>query len=236
MFNDIIEKELTQKGASLVGFADLDMIPNELRKNLPHGIIIAKALDPQIVSNIPTGPHMDYYNAYKDVSNKLNDMCEFTSQLIEGLGFHAFPQSRRFIKQNEQWRTPLPHKTVATLAGIGWIGKSAVLVTKKYGCAIRLTSVLTDLPLTTGIPIKSSECGTCMECTKHCPGRAVKGINWEIATDRDELLNPSACKNTVRKRGEPFHLEEGTCGVCIAVCPFTQRYIKASHYNDNKQV
>lgn len=123
------------------------------------------------------------------------------------------------------WRTPLPHKTVATLAGIGWIGKSAVLVTEDYGCAIRITTVLTDMPFLTGTPIKTSKCGTCMVCTTHCPGKAVKDLNWQVYVDRDELLDPNACKRTVIERGKPFGLTEGTCGVCIAVCPYTQQYI-----------
>ena len=46
-------------------------------------------------------------------------------------------------------QTALPHKTIATRAGIGWIGKSALLVTAKYGSAIRLSSILTDTPIET---------------------------------------------------------------------------------------
>ena len=53
----------------------------------------------------------------------------------------------------------LPHKTVATRAGIGWIGKCALLVTEKYGSAIRLTTVLTDMDLETDQPINGSKCG-----------------------------------------------------------------------------
>ena len=45
------------------------------------------------------------------------------------------------------FRTVMPHKTVAVHAGLGWIGKSALFVTEKYGSAVRLTSVLTDAPL-----------------------------------------------------------------------------------------
>ncbi len=228
MYNDFINDELKSKGATLVGFADLSAVSVEARRNLPYGILIAKALNPEIVGKIPSGPHMDYYNEYKSVNVQLNDLCEYTASLIIEKGFNAFPQSKGHIKQDAFWRTPLPHKTVATLAGIGWIGKSAVLVTKEHGCAVRLTTVLTDMPFLTGTPIKASQCGNCMECTTNCPGKAVTGVNWQVGVDRNELLNPDVCKKTVKKRGEPFNLTEGTCGVCIAVCPYTKRYIEKS--------
>jgi len=39
----------------------------------------------------------------------------------------------------------MPQKTIATRAGLGWIGKTALLITPQFGSAIRLNSVLTDM-------------------------------------------------------------------------------------------
>lgn len=226
MFNEYLTANLKEHGATQVGFADLSVIPQTARQNLPYGIAIAIALDPTIVSRIPTGPHLDYYDGYKLVNNQLNTLCEYTAQLIVYAGYKAFPQSRRNVRQDENRRTPLPHKTVATLAGMGWIGKSAVLVTEEYGSAVRLTTILTDMPFVTGTPVVTSKCGDCMECTVHCPGKAVKGAAWNAGIAREELLDPDACKETVINRGREFDLTEGTCGVCLAICPYTKRYIK----------
>lgn len=225
MYNDFLTERLHEKGATLVGFADLTILPTDIRKGYNYGVIIAKALNPHIISRIPTGVHLEYYEEYSNVSSQLHDLCEYTATLITDKGFNAFPQSKRYIKQDKYWRTPLPHKTIATLAGVGWIGKSALLVTEKYGSAIRITSVLTDMPFHTKEPITASRCGDCMVCTSLCPGKAVNGCNWYVGIDRDELLDPNVCKSTVIKRGEPFSLTEGTCGVCIAVCPYTQKYM-----------
>jgi epoxyqueuosine reductase QueG len=225
MFNDFLTDKLYEKGASLVGFADLTVLSETVNRGFPFGISIAVALDPRIVSRIPSGPHWEYHEEYRKVSDQLNELCEYTAALITEMGYQAFPQSRRFIKQDKYWRTPLPHKTVATLSGIGWIGKCALLVTEKYGSAVRLTSVLTDMPFHIGTPITESQCGGCMECALLCPGRAIGGRNWHVGIDRDELVDPDVCKSTVIRRGEPFKLTEGTCGVCIAACPYTQRYI-----------
>jgi epoxyqueuosine reductase QueG len=79
------------------------------------------------------------------------------------------------VKQVDLTKTDahLPHKTVATKAGFGWIGKSALLITKRYGAAIRLASVLTDADLDTAEPVEQSMCGDCRQCADHCPAKAI---------------------------------------------------------------
>jgi len=39
----------------------------------------------------------------------------------------------------------LPHKTAATQSGLGWIGKTAVFVSARFGAAVRLATVFTDV-------------------------------------------------------------------------------------------
>jgi epoxyqueuosine reductase QueG len=85
------------------------------------------------------------------------------------------------------------------------------------------------MPLKTGAPINSSFCGDCMECVKNCPGNAIIGSLWELHTDRDELLNAYECKKTVIDRGKIYGITEGSCGVCLAVCPWTKKYIESSN-------
>lgn len=150
-YNGLIKKELKKIGATMVGFADLSEIDKEIRRGFPFGISIAIALNPSIVGKIPTGPHLDYYYEMEAVSKKLKDLSNYMEEFIKTKGFNAFSQAS--IKSDSQYRTPLPHKTVATRAGLGWIGKSATLVTEEYGNAIRINSVLTDMPLLTGEPI-----------------------------------------------------------------------------------
>lgn len=222
-YNDLIKKQLKNRGATLVGFADLSEIDVRQRRGYQYGISIAIALNPNIIAEILTGPHIEYFNEYKVVSQKLKELSQYSERFIISKGFHAFSQAS--IKQDENYTTPLPHKTVATRAGIGWIGKSATLVNERYGNAIRLNSVLTDMPFITGTPINTSQCGQCNLCVNHCPGKAVQGANWDIKTGRDELLDAFACKNEVIRRGTPFGLKEGTCGVCIAICKYTHQYI-----------
>jgi epoxyqueuosine reductase QueG len=130
------------------------------------------------------------------------------------------------VQSETDYTTKLPHKTVATRAGLGWIGKSALLVTKEYGSMVRISSILTDAPLKTAKSINTSKCGNCEACKSACPAQAISGKLWSINTYRDEFYNAELCRKTARERAvKGFGIEITQCGKCIYVCPYTQRYL-----------
>jgi epoxyqueuosine reductase QueG len=123
-------------------------------------------------------------------------------------------------------RTALPHKTVATRAGLGWIGKNALLITRTFGSAVRLTSVLTDAPFIADEPIDQSRCGNCRVCVDICPGGAPQGKNWVCGRDRDDFFSARDCFNAMEDLTGRAGLEtRSICGICIASCPWTQKYL-----------
>ena len=127
------------------------------------------------------------------------------------------------------YSTRLPHKTVATRAGLGWIGKCALLVTRQYGSVVRLNRVLTDAPLPTAPAASRSRCGKCRACVDVCPAHAPVGRPWETGLARAEYLNAFACAATARELAARRTGVQGTfCGICIAACPWTQKYLKRS--------
>jgi epoxyqueuosine reductase QueG len=213
---------ILNKNVSLIGFADLTEIDKNLCYGFRYGVSIAIAL--KVFPSITNEPSRGYYNEYKEVSKLLRETSNFIAEKINEKGFSAYSLANE--KQNKQFRTKLPFKTLATRAGLGWIGKSATLVTKNFGNAIRLNGVLTEMPFKTGKPIIRSFCGNCTECVKYCPGKAIIGNSWNINIDRDNLLNAHECKKAVIERGKMWNVTEGTCGICLAVCPYTKEYIK----------
>lgn len=67
------------------------------------------------------------------------------------------------------------------MSGLGWIGKNNLLVTEKYGAALSMCSVLTDVPLNTvKTDMISCRCGECNLCVKVCSVQAIYGKsgNW----------------------------------------------------------
>ena len=141
-----------------------------------------------------------------------------------------FPYTTLF--RSEDWEssgtyeTMLPHKTAARLAGLGWIGKSALLVNETYGSMVRYMTVLTNAPLDIARPIDQSKCGGCMICTNACPAGAVLGKNWEPGMTRSDIFDAFKCREIARARAIEYIGEDVTiCGRCIYVCPHTQRYL-----------
>lgn len=219
--NQWVNEILKDRNLALTGFADLSEIDPEIRYGYQYGICIAIAL--QVFPSITSEPSKEYYDEFKAVNIKLRETSIFLADKIKERGFNAYSLAHE--KQNEVFRTQLPFKTIATRSGLGWIGKSAALITREYGNAIRLNGVLTDMPLTAGKPVNESFCGKCEECVKHCPGHAIKGNTWSLHMDRDNLLDAFSCKKAVIERGRVFNVTEGACGICISVCPWTKRYI-----------
>lgn len=224
MFNEKIKEHLYDNGAAIVGFADLSNVKYCQWKS---GVSIALSMTPNIIESISKGPNIDYYNEYNSLNAKLNDLAILTAKFINTEGYHAIAQTTNNINYYGNYRTLIPHKTIATRAGIGWIGKSALLVTNKYGSAIRLTSVLTNMEFDYGTKINESKCGNCQICKESCPGKAISGINWNVDIDRDNFYNAVSCSSVAKSLSHKLINKEVTlCGKCIEVCPYTQKYIR----------
>lgn len=214
---------LIQNGASKVGIANLSKLT---KTDMITGISILVKIPKSVIKSIADGPNMDYYDQYNLINDKLDDLTNLGAEYIRTKGYEAIAQTTDYVKLDENYRTELPHKTVATMAGLGWIGKSALFITKEYGSAIRLTSILTNAELEYGEPITKSICGDCNLCVEACPGHAISGKLWDNQTDRDEILNPIKCFNKARQLSKDrMNIDITLCGKCIEVCPYTKGYL-----------
>jgi epoxyqueuosine reductase QueG len=212
---------LHDKDIALVGFADLSEIDSEARQGLLYGICMAIAL--QVFPATDKRPSIDYFAEYKRINRQRKHL---TQDIIAAITERGYKAANAAIPQDKNYRTPLPLKTIATRAGLGWIGKSGTLITKEYGNAVRIVGILTDMPLETATPVNESMCGTCDECVRLCPGGAIKGNLWRMGMEREELIDPFVCKQTAIARGKELgSTEAAMCGICLAVCPWTMRYM-----------
>ena len=222
-----LEALLREAGAAKVGFGRLDSVPGELRRHLPVGVSVAVLIPGHVVRDIARMPTMEYHEQYGILNQRLDDIVTVGETFLRELGYQAVANTREAVREGmTEFATILPHKTVATRAGVGWIGKCALLVTAEYGSMIRLSSLLTDAPLETGEPINESKCGACTVCKDGCPAGAVSGKLWHISMPRDEFWDAGRCKETALMRSfESYGIKETLCGKCIAICPYTKRYL-----------
>ena len=217
---------LFSRGATLVGFADLSPIPEDARQGFPRGVSIAVRLDPPVVAAIKDGPNEEYACQYDTKNQLLGEIANAGADLLQGKGFKATPRTATLHELPDDLITPLPQKTVATLSGLGWIGKPALLVTEAYGPAVRLNSILTDAPLPPGEPVTESKCGDCSVCVEICPGKAVSGKLWKAGMPRHEFFDAFVCRETNSRVAAPRNMHHHICGMCISNCPRTLAYLK----------
>jgi epoxyqueuosine reductase len=69
---------------------------------------------------------------------------------------------------------PVLERDYAAAAGVGWHGKSTMLIDQQLGTWFFLAEVLTTLELPPDEPV-SDRCGTCDRCIRACPTRAITG-------------------------------------------------------------
>lgn len=225
--NQEITGFIKSHGASLVGFADLKEIDSEARDNFPYGICIAVSLDPKAMSGLKIGPTQEYHAEYKRVNELLDDLGQKTALFLIKKGYKAKLRPATFEEDKAHLAAKLPHKTVATRAGLGWIGKSNLFVTREYGPAVRFVTVLTDAPVKPGKPVDESLCSHCTRCIDACPAHAHTGANWKAGMKREELYDAFACREMTRSLSQRLiGVAVSICGLCIVSCPWTQRYLK----------
>ncbi|MCD8030912.1 MAG: hypothetical protein LUF85_08875 [Bacteroides sp.] len=225
--NDKLTKKLKDilyaSGAALVGIADMRTISSS---PLPYGVCVALPVPVPIIREIEEGPTLSYRHTYNSLNKQLNEMVTQGADFLISHQYRAIPVTTGYAQMDEQRRTPLPYKTVATQSGMGWIGKSCLLVTPQYGSAVRISTLLTDAPLMCDTPITESRCGTCEQCKIHCPAQALTGILWKAGMKREELFDTETCVDVIKKRmKERIGIEGTLCGKCFVVCPYTRRYV-----------
>lgn len=118
---------------------------------------------------------------------------------------------------------PLLEREIAVRAGLGFLGKSGLLIVPGVGSHVVLGELLVDValaPTAPGVDASLDRCGACTACLDDCPTDAFVG---------PRLLDARRCLSylTIEKRS-PFTPEEEAalggrlfgCDVCQDVCPW----------------
>ena len=212
------------------GYADIDGVYGPSCASFPRAISIGYAYQPEDLEGLEGGPTPAYYRAYGRLNTALNHAVAAVAECVkdrgyEALGCAATVSPEELDALGVELTAAVQHKTAATRAGLGWIGRSGLLVTKRYGPRIRLATVLTDMPLPTGNPVTQSRCGRCRRCVDACPAQAIQGALWSVGTARDDLVDVTRCAEVAeRLMAERVGQVEAVCGVCMSVCPFGSAY------------
>ncbi|MEI6715621.1 MAG: tRNA epoxyqueuosine(34) reductase QueG [Verrucomicrobiota bacterium] len=121
---------------------------------------------------------------------------------------------------------PVLERDFAALAGVGWQGKSTMLISRELGAFFFLGALLSTIELPPDTPTKD-RCGSCTRCIDVCPTSAITAPHHLDATRCVAYL-------TIELKGsipEEFRRQIGNriygCDDCSAVCPWN-RFAKVS--------
>ena len=158
-----------------------------------------------------------------------NELNAYLIREITAMGYKAAitPEATTFDRQKlvSHWS----HRHIAYLAGLGTFGINNMLITKAGGCG-RYSTVVTNLPITTGQPLTVEYCmykrnGKCGACVRRCPSGALTTDGYDRKKCFAVLLKNAEVYTDL---GSSYTNEDGTgcnsagsevCGKCVVHVP-----------------
>lgn len=124
---------------------------------------------------------------------------------------------------------------MAQLAGLGFIGKNALLIDPHLGSAVNIGYILLDCAVEPFIKWTSFEqCGNCQRCEVACPTGALHDYSCDQTRCRSALNQKKGVltASEVRAVGNWFY----GCDICQYVCPFNNVKTISDSYVDLSQI
>jgi epoxyqueuosine reductase len=231
VISNIIREHLQPAENYIYGFAELTGLLDKKFTGYNYGISIGQKLDSSIVDKVIHGPTLEYYSHYKQANTDLARLTAKISGDLNSNAIETFSISPTVSTAEldtvyfNSLRTDLSHKMVATRAGLGWIGKTDLFISKVFGPRLRLVSILLKTPVKPeSKPVNISRCGNCDICVDNCPAKAANGKLWDINIDREEFFDAFKCRNQCAEFGKTIlGMDARICGICVAACPVGQK-------------
>lgn len=218
-----------QRGIDFFGIADLtgarDAVDEQggsvvagFPRAVSMGIILPQAVVNLLAYDMNHATAATYRHAAYDVVNsRLDLIASEISSILQKAGFRVLPVPAAQRVDDQRICAIFSHKMAARLAGLGWIGKSCLLVTPGAGPRVRWVTVLTDAPLPASGSSMESRCGDCTACVDACPVHAFTGEPFREEEGREVRFDARACEryfvDQEQRTGFPV------CGICLFICP-----------------
>jgi epoxyqueuosine reductase len=157
----------------------------------------------------------DYHKLMRKRLAKLAEKVEQAAQQLTPTDQDY--QYRAFVDS-----APVLERALAEKAGLGWIGKNTMLMSRQAGSYFFLGEIYTNLPLPIDSPDDKNNCGNCTACLDACPTNAFVS---------PYVLDAKKCVSylTIELKGSiPEYLRLGIgnrifgCDECQAVCPWNR--------------
>jgi len=195
--------------------ADLRSNPELLVENAKSVVVFLYNYYPQEIMESNSSYLISAYAYGKDyhdvIREKLNILISKLKELVPEISIRGFVDS-----------APVLERAWATRAGLGWIGKNSMLISKKNGSYFFISELITNLELEYDQPMGGNYCGDCSRCMDACPTSAItdlrtvnanKCISYLTIENKDEI--PASVKGKYEKW-------IFGCDICQQVCPWNR--------------
>jgi epoxyqueuosine reductase len=214
--------------------ADMDWMGRTAAKRLDPGLVLEGARSAVLLgvnyyqggSGAPEGaPVWARYSLYRDYHDSIRPALERAGRVLEEeLG--AAPGDYRYYVDTG----PVLERAWAASAGVGFIGKNAMLISRRHGNWLFLCAILTRLALEPDPPVRLRGdrgavgllCGKCTRCMDACPTLAFPGpgvvdarlcISYQTIENRGSI--PRALRPSIGAR-------IFGCDACLDACPWNR--------------
>ena len=127
---------------------------------------------------------------------------------------------------------PILERELAQRAGIGWVGKNTMILSRELGSYFLLGEILLDIELPTNKPHVEQFCGSCTRCLDACPTQAFEA---PFVLNANKCISYHTIENRERAPKE-LRAQFGDwlfgCDVCQEVCPWNAK--SDAHSGENE--
>ena len=215
--------------------ADMHWMERSFKKRMEPGLVLEGAktaiflgvnyLDRTGEGKAIDGPRWARYSLYRDYHDSFKPALESAGRLLEEL-FGSAPSDYRYYVDTG----PVLERAWAARAGLGFVGKNSMLISRRHGNWLFLASLLTRIEFDADPPIRRRGqpeavgllCGKCTRCMDQCPTRAFPSpgvvdarrcISYQ--TIENKGIIPAELRHSIGNRVYG-------CDTCLEVCPWNR--------------
>ena len=210
---DHLKEYAISQGAALFGVADISdkkehfrIYPEKILEKMNHAVCMGHHLSDAVLETIVDRPNKLYSRHYKMSNMLLDQLAIKVGNEIQKQGYDYIPIPASQLLDWSENTAHASHRAIAYYAGLGWRGRSSLLINPRHGARVRYVSVLTDMPLKTDKPLEI-DCGNCKACINACPAGAIHEDHYDL----------KACHEMLKHFGKTLHVSL-ICGVCVKAC------------------
>lgn len=150
----------------------------------------------------------DYHFVVKD---KLKELLHFIQEEFGDINGRVFVDS-----------APILEHAWAAKAGLGWVGKNTLTLSKQKGSFFFLAEIILDAEFSYDQPILTDHCGNCTKCIDSCPTEAIlpnRTVDGSKCISYFTIELKESIPNEMKEKFDDWIFG---CDVCQDVCPWNR--------------